>query len=149
MNKHDKFMAEAIKEAYKGIKANHGGPFGAVIVKNGKIISKAHNQVVKNQDPTAHGEMLAIRAACKKLKSFDLTGCVIYTTGFPCPMCMGACKWAHIKQVYYGCDENDTAKIGFDDKKFYRWMLKATNVNHKECLKLYAYYKKLKHKTHY
>ena len=149
MNKHQKYMAEAIKEAQKGIKLNHGGPFGTVIVKNGKIIAKAHNTVVKDHDPTCHGEMNAIRLACKKLKTFNLTGCILYTTGFPCPMCMGACKWAHIKEVFYGCDEDDTASIGFSDKKFYTWMLKATQVEHTPCLKLYKQYKALKKKTHY
>ena len=146
-NKHKYFMEEAIKEAYKGIKNNEGGPFGAVIVKNGKIIAKSHNQVVKKQDPTCHGEMMAIRLACKKLKTFDLSGCVIYTTGFPCPMCMGACKWAHIKKVYYGCNENDATQIGFDDKKFYEWKLEAECVD--SCKQLYNDYSKLKNRTHY
>lgn len=148
-NNHAYFMQQAIIEARKGIGAGHGGPFGAVIVKNGKIVAKGHNEVIKNNDATCHGEMQAIRAACKKLKSFDLSGCVIYTTGFPCPMCMGACKWAHIKRVYYGCNEKDTTKIDFDDSKFYRWKLRADCIERPKCLEVYKEYSQLKNKKHY
>lgn len=148
-NNHDYFMNIAIKEALKGIKASHGGPFGCVIVKNNKVIAKSHNKVLLKNDPTCHGEMETIRLACKKLKTFDLTGCILYTTGFPCPMCMGACKWAHIKQVYYGCTVDDTTKIDFDDKKFYQWKLSAKCVNRKQCLELYRTYSKIKNKKHY
>lgn len=84
------FMELAVLEALEGIELGHGGPFGAVIVKNGKVISRAHNMVIVNNDPTAHGEIQAIRSACKKLNTFDLTGCEIYTTGYPCPMCFCA-----------------------------------------------------------
>ena len=88
----NKFMALAIKEAYTGIKKGHGGPFGSAIVKNNKVIAKAHNKVLYLKDPTAHGEICAIRKACKKLNTYDLTGCVLYTTGYPCPMCMADCQ---------------------------------------------------------
>lgn len=142
-------MHLAVLEAKKGMIANRGGPFGCVIVKNNKVIAKSHNKVLLKQDPTAHGEIETIKLACKKLKTFDLTGCILYTTGFPCPMCMGACKWAHIKKVYYGCNPTDTAKIGFDDKKFYEWMLEANCVSRKECLELYKQYSKKKDKKHY
>jgi guanine deaminase len=112
------FMKEAVKEAKKGLKKKEGGPFGAVIVCNGKIISKAHNTVLKN-DPTAHAEINAIRKASKKLKTFDLSGCDLYTTCYPCPMCYSAIHWARIKQVFYSATSNKATKVGFDDKKLY------------------------------
>ncbi len=118
----DKYMQEALIEAYKGIENGEGGPFGAVIVRSGQIIGRGHNRVVKNGDPTCHGEMEAIRDACKNTGSFDLTGSVIYTTGEPCPMCLGAILWANISKVYYGCTIADTAKIGFRDERFYEIM---------------------------
>ena len=98
----DKFMKIAISEARKGISAGHGGPFGCVIVKDGKIVGKGHNEVVKRNDPTCHGEVMAIRDACKNIGSFDLSGCDLYTTAEPCPMCAGAIMWANIKKVWYG-----------------------------------------------
>ena len=116
--KNEKFMRIAIKEAEKGIRNGHGGPFGAVIVKNDKVIAKGHNHVVINNDPTCHGEIDAIRKACKKLRTFDLSGCELYTTHYPCPMCACAIQWANIKKVYFGCNVDDTADIGFRDKDF-------------------------------
>lgn len=115
----DKFMKEALAEAYDGIKAKDGGPFGCVIVKDGEIVGRGHNRVLLRHDPTCHGEMEAIRDACGKLGTHDLTGCDLYTTAEPCPMCMGAILWANIGHVYYGCTINDTDKIGFRDEKFY------------------------------
>ena len=115
----DKFMKIAISEARKGISAGHGGPFGCVIVKDGKIVGKGHNEVVKRNDPTCHGEVMAIRDACKNIGSFDLSGCDLYTTAEPCPMCAGAIMWANIKKVWYGCNIADTDSIGFRDKQFY------------------------------
>lgn len=149
----NKFMKMAINEAKKGILNNHGGPFGAVIVKDGKVIAKGHNQVIKNQDATCHGEMMAIRKASKKLNTFDLKGCEIYTTGEPCPMCLGAILWAHIDKVYYGCNIVDTEDIGFKDLEFYN-KLETKNLFIKEldreaCLKLYDQYKNLADKNHY
>ena len=113
------FMKEAIKEVKKGIKNNEGGPFGAVVVKNGKIIGRGHNKVVKDNDPTAHAEMVAIREACKNINSFSLKGCEIYTTCEPCPMCFSAIHWARLDKVYYGASKETAAKIGFDDKFIY------------------------------
>ena len=98
------FMKLAVEEAKLGVKENHGGPFGAVIVKDGKVIAKAHNTVLKDNDPTCHAEINAIRKASKILDTFDLTGYELYTTGKPCPMCKGAIQWAKIEKVYYGCD---------------------------------------------
>lgn len=152
----NKYMRMAIKEAEKGIKNGHGGPFGAVIVKDGEVIAKGHNQVIKNQDPTCHGEMMAIHKACKKLKTFDLTGCEIYTTGEPCPMCLAAILWANISKVYYGCNIYDTEDIGFRDSVFYEFQndeekKKAfvVEMDRKACLKLYDKYKAITDKTHY
>ena len=150
----NKYMNMAIKEARKGINAGHGGPFGAVIVKDGTIISKGHNTVLKDNDPTCHGEMQAIRKACKKLHTFDLSGCEIYTTGEPCPMCLGAILWANISKVYYGCNIVDTEIIGFRDKKFYSLSDDEKNsfikeMDRKRCLKLYEEYKEIEDKTNY
>ncbi|HKM02795.1 MAG TPA: nucleoside deaminase [Bacilli bacterium] len=150
----NKFMRAAIKQAQKGIHLGHGGPFGAVIVKNGKVLARGHNQVVKNNDPTCHGEMQAIRAASKKLGSFDLSGCDIYTTGEPCPMCMGAILWANINKVYYGCNIDDTEKIGFRDSVFYQMQEqgmgeKVLELDRKACLKLYEEYLAITGRTNY
>ncbi|MDD7382607.1 MAG: nucleoside deaminase, partial [Bacillales bacterium] len=117
----NKFMEMAIEEAKKGILQGHGGPFGCVIVKNDEIVGKGHNEVLKNNDPTCHGEIMAIHEACKTLNTFDLTGCEVYTTGEPCPMCLAAILWANIEKVYYGCNIFDTEKIGFRDNKFYKF----------------------------
>lgn len=115
----NKFMKIAVDEAKRGVTNGNGGPFGALVVKNGKIIAKAHNSVVKTNDPTAHAEINAIRKAAKKLDSFDLSGCEIYTTCMPCPMCMGAIRWANINIIYYGATSKDAQDIGFRDKEFY------------------------------
>ncbi|MBW6488651.1 nucleoside deaminase [Sulfurimonas sp.] len=131
----NKFMYQAVKEAFKGVQQSHGGPFGAVVVKDGKILSKAHNQVLKTNDPTAHAEINAIKKASKKLKTFDLSGCEIYTTCMPCAMCLGAIKWANIKTVYYGASSKDADKIGFRDQKFYeKNNLKIINIDRAESL---------------
>lgn len=116
---HQKFMLLAIKLANKNVLKAVGGPFGAVIVKDGKIIAKSANKVTLKNDPTAHAEISAIRIACKKLKTFDLKGCVIYTSCEPCPMCLSAIYWAHIDKVYYANTKEDAAKIGFDDQFIY------------------------------
>ena len=114
----NEFMKLAIQEAKEGITNGEGGPFGSVIIKDGKVVGKGHNQVVLLNDPTCHGEMQAIRNACKNLGTFDLSDCILYTTGEPCPMCLAACMWANIKKVYYGCTISDNAYIGFRDEKF-------------------------------
>jgi len=108
-------MQAAIEEAQKGVSAGDGGPFGAVIVKDGEIIAKAHNEVVKENDPTAHAEIVAIRRASARLGTYVLGGCVLYTTGEPCPMCFSAIHWAHIDKVYYCNTKEDAEAIGFDD----------------------------------
>ena len=112
-------MRKAIALSIENVK-NGGGPFGAVIVKDGKIIAHGVNRVTANNDPTAHAEISAIRAACEKLHTFDLSGCEIYTSCEPCPMCLGAIYWAHLDKLYYGNDKKDAAGIGFDDAFIYR-----------------------------
>ena len=149
----NKYMRMAVNEARKGIEAGHGGPFGAVIVKDDVVIAKGHNQVVKNNDPTCHGEIMAIHKACKKLGTFDLSGCEIYTTGEPCPMCMAAILWANIDKVFYGCNILDTEEIGFRDKKFYDQFAHREQfiqeLDRKQCLKLYGEYKRIVDKVNY
>ena len=112
------FMEAAIAEARAGIQNNDGGPFGAVVVKNGAIVASGHNHVLSNNDSTCHGEIDAIRKAEQKLGTYDLSGCEIYTTSEPCPMCLAAILWANIGKVYYGCTIEDNEKIGFRDLKF-------------------------------
>lgn len=114
----DKYMALAIEEARKGITNHHGGPFGSVIIKDGEVVGRGHNMVLKKNDPTCHGEIAAIRNACSVLDTFDLSGCVLYTTGEPCHMCLCACMWANIDKIYYGCTIEDNGRIGFRDDKF-------------------------------
>ncbi len=113
------YMEEAVKEARKGVKDGDGGPFGAVVVQHGKIIVRAHNNVVSTNDPTAHAEICAIREASAKLGRFDLSDCEIYTTCEPCPMCYAAIHWAKIGRIHQGCTRDDAASIGFDDKFLY------------------------------
>ena len=109
------WMQAAIDEARAGIFAQHGGPFGSVIVKDGVIVGRGHNTVLRDGDSTCHGEMNAIRDAEKNLGTYDLTGCVLYTTGEPCNMCLNACLWAKLDAVYYGCTIADNGLIGFRD----------------------------------
>ena len=150
----NKFMRMAINEARKGIRAGHGGPFGAVIVKDGVVVGKGHNEVLKNNDPTCHGEVMAIHKACKKLKTHDLSGCELYTTGDPCPMCYAAILWANIEKVYYGCNIFDTEDIGFRDAKFYEMQKPeekakiVIELDRKACLKLYQEYKSMTHQLY-
>lgn len=113
------FMKRAIALAQKGMNSNAGGPFGAVVVKDGKIISEGFNKVTSTNDPTAHAEVVAIRKACEKLGTFQLDDCIVYTSCEPCPMCLGAIYWARPKAVFYGCDKVDAAKIDFDDQFIY------------------------------
>ncbi len=114
----DELMRKAIELAEENVD-NGGGPFGAVIARDGKIIATGVNRVTANHDPTAHAEVSAIRAACKELGTFDLSGCEIYTSCEPCPMCLGAIYWAHIDKMYYGNDKADAKRIGFDDSFIY------------------------------
>lgn len=114
------FMKEAIRIAVENVENKTGGPFGAVVVKDGKIIASSGNTVVPDNDPTAHAEVNAIRKACRGLKSFQLTGCEIYSSCEPCPMCLGAIYWARPKAVYYACTKEDAAEGGFDDSFIYK-----------------------------
>lgn len=114
----DPWMQIAIDEARTGIYNGHGGPFGSVIVRDGVIVGQGHNMVLLNNDSTCHGEIAAIRNAEQNLGTYDLSGCVLYTTGEPCPMCLAACMWANIDLVYYGCTIEDNAVIGFRDEAF-------------------------------
>ena len=112
------YMREAIRLADESVR-NGGGPFGAVIVKDGEIVAGSSNSVTIHNDPTAHAEVSTIREACRKLGTFDLSGCVVYTSCEPCPMCLGAIYWARIDRIYYGNNRNDAAAIGFADNFIY------------------------------
>ncbi|WP_066069077.1 nucleoside deaminase [Neobacillus soli] len=118
--KEEMFMKMAVDIAYENVVTNGGGPFGAVVVKNGQIIGVGRNQVTTKKDPTAHAEIKAIRAASKYLNNNELKDCQLYTSCEPCPMCLGAIYWARLKVVYYGCTNKDSAKIGFDDEFIYK-----------------------------
>lgn len=116
---HKDFMRRAIALAVENV-AKGGGPFGAVIVKEGVVVATGVNRVTANNDPTAHAEVNAIREACTKLGTFDLSGCVLYTSCEPCPMCLGAIYWAHLDKIYYGANQHDAAEVNFDDSFIYR-----------------------------
>ena len=118
----NEFMKLGIDEADKTMRENKGGPFGAVVVKDGEVISISSNHVLANNDPTAHAEIMAIRKACEKLGTYDLTGCELYATGYPCPMCLGAIMWANIKKIYVSGMPLDCEAIGFRDKFMYRFI---------------------------
>lgn len=131
MSYNKEFMELAEKEAHSNVGTQVGGPFGTVIVKNGKIIASGHNCVLQNHDPSAHGEITTIRKACQKLGTHDLTGCELYTNAYPCPMCLGAIIWSNIKTCYYGNTAKDAANIGFRDDFIYNFIdggLKDVNV---------------------
>jgi tRNA(Arg) A34 adenosine deaminase TadA len=117
-------MARAVSEARAGVGAGHGGPFGAVVVQNGRIIGSAHNEVLLQTDPTAHAEILAIRRAARALGSASLAGCMLYSTCEPCPMCLAAIHWARLDRVVYAETREGARAIGFDDAKFYEAMQK-------------------------
>ena len=119
MNEHEKFMQMAIELSEQNVAQGLGGPFGAVIVKDGEVVAASANRVVPTNDPTAHAEVSAIRLACQKLNTFNLEGCVIYTSCEPCPMCLGAIYWAHIDHIYFANTKADAAAIGFDDQFIY------------------------------
>ena len=141
------FMQIAIEEAREGIYNGHGGPFGSVIVKDGVIVGQGHNMVLVNNDSTCHGEVSAIRNAEQNLGTYDLSGCILYTTGEPCPMCLAACMWANIERVYYGCTIEDNAIIGFRDEAFDQmfggreaFSEYLIEIDREVCLKLFAEY---------
>jgi guanine deaminase len=131
-----RFMRRAIELARIGMNSGAGGPFGAVVVKDGEIVGEGHNRVVATNDPTAHGEIVAIREACARLATFSLAGCEIYTTGEPCPMCLGAIHWARIGRIYYGFSISAAATIGFDDREFYRQFSLPPEERDVSCLPL-------------
>jgi len=137
MKRHDYYMQRAIELSKQSINSG-GGPFGAVIVKDGKIIAEAANSVTNDNDPTAHAEVNAIRKASKLLNTFDLSDCQIYTSCEPCPMCLGAIYWSGIKTVFYGNDKQDAANINFDDRFIYEEIerpIAQRNVKFKQLLK--------------
>lgn len=146
----NKFMNIAKENARIGIEKGEGGPFGAVIVdENGNVIASGNNKVLKINDPTAHAEIVAIREACKRLKTYDLSNCTLYTSAEPCPMCLSAIVWANIKHVYYGCNRKDAAEIGFRDDEIYEYLkgnikdlLKLDTIDREECLEVFNQYKK-------
>ena len=131
MNEYMKVAKELSKEA---IDKNIGGPFGACVVKNGEIIGKGYNHVLENNDPTAHAEVMAIRDACKNIDSYDLSDCKLYTSCYPCPMCLSAIIWSNIKKVYYGNTKEDAENIGFRDKFIYDFI--SNNMEDKSILDL-------------
>ena len=145
------WMEKAKQNAERGIEQKEGGPFGAIIIdKNGNIIGNGNNQVVKEKDPTAHAEIVAIREACKKLDTQDLSGCILYTSCEPCPMCLSAIIWANIKTIYYGCTKEDAGKIGFRDDKIYEYikgknngMLEKIQIDREECIKTFEKYQQM------
>lgn len=126
-NNHEYWMQRAIELSVKNVD-NGGGPFGAVIVKDNQLISEGFNQVTKLNDPTMHAEVMAIREACKKLNSFDLSGCVIYTSCEPCPMCLGAIYWARISKMYFANTKQDADAIGFSDDFIYKELEKSYHL---------------------
>lgn len=131
------YMKEAKELAKENLKTNAGGPFGACVVKNGKIIGRGSNNVLLNNDPTAHAEIMAIREACKNINTYDLSECELYTSCYPCPMCLSAIIWANIKTVYYGNTKEDAAKIGFRDDFIYDYIEKLSkNIQDNDILKL-------------
>lgn len=150
------FMREAVHLSAENVK-NGGGPFGAVIVKDGEIIATGVNRVTANNDPTAHAEVSAIRAAGQKLGTFDLSGCDIYTSCEPCPMCLGAIYWAHLDRMYYACNKDDAADAGFDDSFIYKELdleaserrLKSENILRSEALKTFEAWKEKSDKVEY
>lgn len=134
--------------ANKGVLNKEGGPFGAVIVKNGEIVGIGNNKVLLNNDPTAHAEITAIRDACKNLNTYDLTSCMIYSTSEPCPMCLSAIIWSNIKEVYYATTRLEVAKIGFRDNLIYDYLenknkdvIKVIKIENKDCKELLNNYK--------
>ena len=145
-----KYMKLGIDRARETMNKNIGGPFGAVIVKDNKVIAVASNTVLGDNDPTAHAEMNAIRMAGKVLNTHDLSGCTIYATGYPCPMCLSAIMWSNIKEVYYGTNLKDAEKIGFRDDFIYNYIrngnngdnLNISSLDRDECIKLFNEYQK-------
>ncbi|MDR0239449.1 MAG: nucleoside deaminase [Deltaproteobacteria bacterium] len=142
----NKYMQMAVEEGFKNIQSGEGGPFGAVIVRDGELVARARNKVLLTNDPTMHAEMIAIRQACAKLGRFDLSDCELYSTCQPCPMCIGAIFWARIPKLYYGALDSDADAIGFSDKAIYDAIradfqgqdaLAIETLDREDCLKLF------------
>jgi len=157
LEKDEYFMRRAISLAQKGIDSNSGGPFGAVVVKDGEIIGEGCNQVTSTNDPTAHAEIVAIKNACQKLGSFQLDNCILYTSCEPCPMCLGAIYWARPLRVFYAATREDAAQIGFDDqfiyeeieKNFEHRQMKLVNLMRDEGLAVFENWENKSNKTKY
>ena len=139
----NKYMKRANELAKYSMDNNKGGCFGSVIVKDGVIVGEGYNTVTADNDPTRHGEINAIKNTCKNMSTFDLSGCELYTSAYPCPMCLGAIMWANIKTVYYGATAQDTGNIGFRDDFMYEWLnnknedsLRLIEMDRKECVEV-------------
>ena len=153
----EKFMRRAIELAQKGIDNGDGGPFGCVIVKDGEIVGEGWNQVTSTNDPTAHAEVVAIRAACQNLNSFQLDGCILYASCEPCPMCLGAIYWARPQRIFFACTHEDAAQVGFDDHFIYEEIerpieqrhIKSINFLRDEGLKVFENWANKTDKTKY
>ena len=139
----NKYMKRANELAKYSMDNNKGGCFGSVIVKDGVIVGEGYNTVTSDNDPSRHGEINAIKNTCKNMSTFDLSGCELYTSAYPCPMCLGAIMWANIKTVYYGATAQDTGNIGFRDDFMYEWLnnknedsLRLIEMDRKECVEV-------------
>ncbi|HEK19646.1 MULTISPECIES: nucleoside deaminase [unclassified Mucilaginibacter] len=154
---HEKFMRMAVELSRYNVENEQGGPFGAVIVKDGEVVARSANKVVPTNDPTAHAEVATIRLACQELGTFNLEGCVIYTSCEPCPMCLGAIYWARIDKVYYANTKRDAADIGFDDHFIYDELelpmaqrkLPFEQLLHSEALEVFKQWQVTEKKTNY
>ena len=151
----NEYMKIAKDLADQNLITNAGGPFGAIIVKDGVIVGKGSNHVLENNDPTAHAEIIAIREASKSLNTYDLNGCELYTSCYPCPMCLSAIIWANIKKVYYGNTKEDAASIGFRDDMIYDYiknngnLLDLENIDREETIKTFEEFNSKEDKTIY
>jgi guanine deaminase len=151
------FMARAIELALENIRSGRGGPFAALVVKDGKILAEGTNRVTSTNDPTAHAEVVAIREACKKLGQFELSGCEIYTTCEPCPMCLGAIYWARPARIYFACTAADASAAGFDDSFIYQEIARPhaqrkipmTSMMREEALEAFRAWEKKQDKINY
>ena len=157
MKNDEYFIREAISQANKGITNNEGGPFGAIIVKNGEIVGRGNNKVTSTNDPTAHAEMVAIRDACKNLNSFQLDDCIIYSSCEPCPMCLGAIYWARPKKLIFASSREDASDAGFDDSLIYneialpkeKRLIETQQILQSEGMVVFDKWKSIEDKTKY
>jgi len=157
MKQHLKYIQRAIELARHAMEENHGGPFGAVVVKDGVIVGEGYNQVLSTNDPTAHAEIMAIRNACKQLNSYQLEGCDIYSSCEPCPMCLGAIYWARPETVYYASTREEAADAGFDDHFIHEELLrdkeirkiKLNRIGHEDAWTLFRQWEQKMDKTDY